>query len=285
MFADSPIRRLAPSLLLVPPGLGGGPHRGAGGFAAGPELEGERTLLHEHREAIDGCQAARFGGGEERGAAVGEVVDERVAGEAFEEIGRHDPWRREAERLAAPGHWLSQLQAADLASYLPLDILTKVDRMSMAHSIETRVPLLDHVLVEFAARIPPELLLREGRSKHILKQAVGDLLPASVLDRPKRGFAIPLGRWFRGQLGALVRELLLSESSRRRGFFEPAYIEHLLRLHDGGRPLDLELWTLISFELWCRTFLDRHARGARRAVALGVPAFASLGAHRAAVSV
>ena len=81
-----------------------------------------------------------------------------------------------------------------------------------------------------------------------------------------------------------MRELLLSDTSRRRGIFEPAYIENLLRLHDAGRPLDLELWTLISFELWCRTFLDRHARGARSKAAHGVPSVARMGERRVAVT-
>ena len=190
--------------------------------------------------------------------------------------------RAREDHAATDRHWLTTLQLRDLESYLPLDILTKVDRMSMAHSIEARVPLLDHVFVELAARVPPELLLRGDTSKYIFKRALTGILPAPILERGKRGFAIPLGRWFRGQLGALVRELLLSESSRRRGFFEPAYVENLLRLHDAGRPLDLELWTLISFELWCRTFLARHARGSRRVAALGVPNVARMGAHRAA---
>jgi asparagine synthase (glutamine-hydrolysing) len=170
-----------------------------------------------------------------------------------------------ASEPAPDGHWLTTLQRGDLEGYLPLDILTKVDRMSMAHSIEARVPLLDHVLVELAARVPPELLLRGTTGKYIFKRALEGVLPAAILERPKRGFAAPLGVWFRGQLGPLVRELLLSETSRRRGFFEPSYIESLLRLHHAGRPLDLELWTLLSFELWCRRFLDGHRRGARSA--------------------
>jgi asparagine synthase (glutamine-hydrolysing) len=167
------------------------------------------------------------------------------------------------ERDDADGHWLSTLQRRDLEGYLPLDILTKVDRMSMAHSIEARVPLLDHVLVELAAKVPPELRLRGNTTKYIFKRALEGVLPSTILERPKRGFAIPLGRWFRGQLGPLVRELLLSETSRGRGYFEPSYIETLLRLHQAGRPLDLELWTLISFELWCRTFLDQGLRHQR----------------------
>ena len=155
----------------------------------------------------------------------------------------------------APRHWLSRLQLLDLETYLPLDILTKVDRTSMAHSIETRVPLLDHHVVELAARIPPELHLR-GRTKHLFKRALEGRVPREILERPKRGFAVPLGSWFRGELGGLTRELLLGERSLRRGILEPAYVERLLALHGRGRPLDLELWTLLSFELWCRRFLD-----------------------------
>ena len=180
--------------------------------------------------------------------------------DVFKEVARHDPWAREAERLSRGGHWLSRLQDVDLSSYLPLDILTKVDRMSMAHSIETRVPLLDHKVVEFAARIPPEMLLREGRSKHILKRAMKGLLPESVLEKPKRGFAIPLGRWFRGPLRDLPRELLLSEQSRRRGILDMAGVERLLLDSRRRGTLDLPIWTLLSFEMWCRTFLDRRPR-------------------------
>ena len=171
----------------------------------------------------------------------------------------YDPWGEAAEQFArADDHWLSALQYVDLTRYLPLDILTKVDRMSMAHSIEVRPPLLDHKLVEFAATIPPEMNLHKGVTKGILKRAMRGILPDPVIDRAKRGFAIPLGRWFGGQLHQFVRELLLSETSRRRGIFNPEYVEDLTRRRAQGRApdLDLELWTLISFELWCRTFLD-----------------------------
>ena len=163
---------------------------------------------------------------------------------------------------ATSGHWLSAAQYLDLKHYLPLDILTKVDRMSMAHSIETRVPLLDHRLVEFAATIPPELQMRRGATKALFKRAMRGILPDEIVDRPKHGFAIPLGRWFRGRLGPFVRDLLLGPTSRRRGIFNLGYVERLIERHEQGRPLDLQLWTLVSFELWCRTFLDappRHA--------------------------
>jgi asparagine synthase (glutamine-hydrolysing) len=180
--------------------------------------------------------------------------------EVFGLLSPYDPWRGGAECLAkGNGHWLSSLQYLDMKSYLPLDILTKVDRMSMAHSIEARVPLLDHKLVEFAATIPPELRLHNGTTKYIFKHAMRGLLPDEIIDRPKHGFAIPLGRWFRGQLGSFVRELLVSEASGRRGIFNTAYIEELVRRNEEGRDLSFHLWTLISFELWCRTFLDKRS--------------------------
>ena len=176
---------------------------------------------------------------------------------AFEMLSVEDPWRAAAEWLARPnGDWLSALQYLDLKSYLPLDILTKVDRMSMAHGLETRVPLLDHRLVEFAATIPAHLRLRDGVSKHILKRAMRGALPDAIIDRPKQGFAVPLGRWFRGRLDGFVRDLLLSDESRGRGILSGPYVEALIEQHGAGRPHDLKLWTLISFELWCRTFLD-----------------------------
>jgi asparagine synthase (glutamine-hydrolysing) len=168
-----------------------------------------------------------------------------------------DAWQEDAALLGkANGHWLSALQYLDLKRYLPLDILTKVDRMSMAHSLEVRVPLLDHRVVEFAASVPPTLLWSNGSRKHILKRAVQSVLPAEILHRKKQGFAIPLGRWFRGQLDGCVREILLSHRARQRRILRPEYIERLLALHQRGKDLDLQLWTLISFEMWCRTFLD-----------------------------
>jgi asparagine synthase (glutamine-hydrolysing) len=156
-------------------------------------------------------------------------------------------------------HWLSALQYLDLKSYLPNDILTKVDRMSMAHSIEAREPLLDHKLVEFAATIPPELRLKGKTTKYIFKRAMQGILPDEILNRPKRGFAVPLSRWFRGRLGPFVRDLLLSQTSVERGIFRKPYIESLINMNDRGRAMDLRLWTLITFELWCRRFIDESA--------------------------
>jgi len=167
-------------------------------------------------------------------------------------------WEHEALRRAGRD-WLSGAQYIDMKGYLPLDILTKVDRMSMAHSIEAREPLLDHKLVEFAATIPAKFRLRRRMTKYIFKQAMRGILPDAIIDRPKQGFGVPLEHWFRGRLSSFVRDLLLSKRSRERGIFNPHHIEKLLSIHDGGRRRDTELWLLISFELWCRTFLDISA--------------------------
>jgi asparagine synthase (glutamine-hydrolysing) len=103
--------------------------------------------------------------------------------------------------------------------------------------------------------------LRGGTTKYILKRAMKGILPDQIINRPKQGFAVPLGYWFRGKLGSYVRDLLLGQSAAHRGLFNERYIERLITQHERGRNLDLQLWTLISFELWARAFLDRGARG------------------------
>src|SRR5205823_4881293 len=125
-----------------------------------------------------------------------------------------------------------------LHTYLPLDILTKVDRMSMAHSLEARVPLLDHELVELAARLPPSLHLHGKTSKYLFKRAMAGILPDEIISRRKQGFAVPLGRWFRGGLHDLARDVLLCDTSRRRGLVDPAYVKDLLDGPARGRDLD-----------------------------------------------
>ena len=177
--------------------------------------------------------------------------------DAFARLAQHNPFAQSFDALSRGGSdWLSAIQYRDLHTYLPLDILTKVDRMTMAHSLEARPPLLDHKLVEFAATIPARFRLKDGTTKYLFKQALRGLLPDAVIDRQKHGFAVPLARWFRGDLAGFTRDLLLSDTCRQRGFFDVAHVEQMLRLNDRGRDLDLQLWTMLSFELWCRRFLD-----------------------------
>ena len=142
-------------------------------------------------------------------------------------------------------------------TYLPDDILVKVDRASMLASLEVRAPFLDYTLVEFLARVPVRLKLRGLRSKVILKRAMADRLPPGIARRPKKGFGIPSARWFRREL----RELLVDELSRdrleRQGIFRPSYVDALVRDHlDGRRDLHKELWTLLTFQLWHRHYVE-----------------------------
>jgi asparagine synthase (glutamine-hydrolysing) len=176
--------------------------------------------------------------------------------EASARMARYDPWQESIAHLGAAGDWMSGVQYGDLQTYLPLDVLTKVDRMTMAHSIEARPVLLDHKLVEFAATVPQQYLLRNGTTKYIFKRAMRGILPDGIINRQKHGFAVPWAHWFRGDLSGFIRDVLLSDASRQRGILDPAYLTHLLKLHEGGRNLDDHLWTLVSFELWCRANLD-----------------------------
>jgi asparagine synthase (glutamine-hydrolysing) len=181
--------------------------------------------------------------------------------DVYRRMAQHDP---RAESLAMMSHggddWLAAVQYRDLHTYLPLDILTKVDRMTMAHSLEARPPLLDHKLAEFAATIPARYRLQGTTTKYLFKQAMRGILPDSIIDRQKHGFAVPLANWFRGDLATFARDVLLSDASRQRGYLNTRYVERLLELNARGRDLDLQLWTTLSFELWCQRFLDPTPR-------------------------
>jgi asparagine synthase (glutamine-hydrolysing) len=159
-------------------------------------------------------------------------------------------------RLAADGSspdYVSALQHIDIHTYLPDDILSKVDRTSMAVSLEARVPLLDHVLMEFVATIPSSFKLRNGVGKHLLKRAMSRSLPAEILSRTKMGFGVPLGTWLSGELRDMTRDILLSPSARQRGVFRTGEVERVLRVHDSGRrDCSARLWALVCFELWMR---------------------------------
>jgi asparagine synthase (glutamine-hydrolysing) len=150
--------------------------------------------------------------------------------------------------------FVSRLQYLDMKTYLPGDILTKVDRMSMAHSVEARVPLLDHRLVEFAASIPASYHLHRGETKYLFKRAIQGLLPDEVVNRPKRGFAVPLAYWFSGDWHELLGDMLLAPGSMSHGFFDVSYVEGLYRLYQASRREDVlhRLWTLLAFEIWYR---------------------------------
>jgi asparagine synthase (glutamine-hydrolysing) len=156
--------------------------------------------------------------------------------------------------------WPSQMMRFDAETYLPEDVLTKVDRMSMAHSIESRVPLLDNQVIAFASTLPASLKIKHGRRKHILKEVAATLLPPEILDRPKQGFGVPLGAWCRGSLRELFSDTLLSPATLQRGYFQPAFIRQIVDEHlSGKRDHTLRLWQLVVFERWHRQYVDRGA--------------------------
>jgi asparagine synthase (glutamine-hydrolysing) len=143
----------------------------------------------------------------------------------------------------------------DLKGYLAEGVLQKVDRASMACALEVRVPLLDRRVVEVAALLPPDMKLRRFRTKHILKKTMRGRVPESVLKRPKKGFGVPLARWFRGELAPLLREACEATAVRRQGLFRPEIVQRMLDEHDTGRhDHRKKLYTLLVFLLWSRRY-------------------------------
>lgn len=163
-----------------------------------------------------------------------------------------DMFQRRAPHDHADG--LSRAQLADLQGYLSDDILVKLDRTSMAHSLEARVPLLDHELVTFVQSLPSEYKLRNGRSKAILVDLLEPHLPHDVLHRRKRGFSVPLSRWFRNELRERLSAALHGSALSSSGLFRRDYLQRLYRLHQRGRvDLSFQLWQLLVFDEWYRS--------------------------------
>ena len=152
---------------------------------------------------------------------------------------------------------LDRLLYVDSKTYLPGDILTKVDRMSMAVSLEARAPLLDHKLIDFVTGVPASLKLAGFQTKHLLKEAVKDLIPAEILHRPKKGFGVPIQEWINQQLRSRIRDTLRDARTRQRGYINSNYLDILLDEHERGRrDHSMGLWSLLMLELWHRRFLD-----------------------------
>lgn len=168
-----------------------------------------------------------------------------------------DEFLLDAYRLCPDRDFVTRTTATDVLTYLPCDILTKVDIASMAHSLECRSPFLDHHVAELAAAMPLNLKMHKGRGKQILTDTFSDLLPESIQTRKKMGFGVPLNHWFRNELKPLLFDVLMSQRALDRQIFDPAAVEQLISEH-----LNLQwdhsarLWSLLVLEMWFQTFLD-----------------------------
>jgi asparagine synthase (glutamine-hydrolysing) len=159
------------------------------------------------------------------------------------------------------GPLLSRLQRWDQHHYLPDDILVKVDRATMAHSLEARCPILDHKVIELAASVPSHWHGNAELTKRLFREVIRDWVPGEVLQRPKRGFGVPMRRWFHEGLTRWARDILLDPRSTQRGWTRPAEVVTLLDQHErGSRDYAKGLWSLVTLELWARCHLDRAAR-------------------------
>jgi asparagine synthase (glutamine-hydrolysing) len=150
---------------------------------------------------------------------------------------------------------LDGLLYADIKTYLQ-ELLMKQDQMSMATSVESRVPFLDHKLVEFTAKMPDTLKLRGGTTKYILRESMKGILPEKILSRRKMGFPVPIGSWFRGSFKSVIDEYVLGERALARGIFAPDFMRKLVSLHQAGEDHSERLWALLNFEIWLRRFFD-----------------------------
>jgi asparagine synthase (glutamine-hydrolysing) len=161
---------------------------------------------------------------------------------------------------------VDQMVAADVETYLPADLLVKMDIATMAYSVEARSPFLDHHVMEFAASLPTNEKLRGTNGKRLLKQAMRGIVPDEILDRPKMGFGVPLVRWFREDLRELPAEVLLDRRATERGYIRRDEVERLIVQHRAGHAdHSLRLWVLLQLEMWHREVVDARGEIARAA--------------------
>lgn len=175
----------------------------------------------------------------------------------------------EAWRSATAPGAVGRLMEVDVHTYLPGDLLTKVDLATMAHALEARSPLLDHHLAEWAAALPDELRVRGGQTKYLLRKAVEPWLPAPLLHRPKAGFGVPLADWLRGELRDFTHDLLTDATSTARGLFRPQAVRALLREHQAGHDHADRIWALTQLEQWHRHFGPDQAPPSSRPLCQG----------------
>ncbi|HEV8679837.1 MAG TPA: asparagine synthase (glutamine-hydrolyzing) [Stellaceae bacterium] len=228
--------------------------------ALAPTAIGRPLRLSQIRDMLDApierpeqryAGAIAFFGDRDKRAGYGEAMRAQLAHSALDLL---------APYFASSTSLLAGANRADLHTYLPDDLMVKVDVASMAHGLETRSPLLDHVLLEWAARLPPEVKMAGGRTKALFKAAMAPYLPPAILHRRKMGFAAPIDRWLRRELKSLAYDTLLAPAARRRGLMQPDYVKRLLDEHCTGRANHhTRLWALLMLELWFRTWIDGAA--------------------------
>jgi asparagine synthase (glutamine-hydrolysing) len=203
---------------------------------------------------------------DDKAAGYGDAMQQQLAGSALDLL---EPYFAEADSLVSGANW------ADIYTYLPDDLMVKVDVASMAHGLESRSPLLDHVFMEWAAELPQQLKMAHGETKALFKAAMEPYLPKELLYRPKMGFGCPVDHWFRSELKEFAYETLLSQSARERGLFRPAYVRQLLEEHCAfARDHHTRLWALLMLELWFQMWIDSPTEP----VALHPPGRAEIGA-------
>ncbi len=178
----------------------------------------------------------------------------------FAQVHAHDPYERLLSEFRT-GKQLDNVtlsQYVDVRTYLTDDILVKVDKASMINSLETRTPLLDQHLAEYVTSLPSTLRMRSGVLKYLLKKVAVGMVPTEILSRPKQGFAVPIERWFRGELATYARELLDSREARQRGIFNQKFINKLLQAHANTRLVNYSgaIWPLLCLELWFQVYMD-----------------------------
>jgi asparagine synthase (glutamine-hydrolysing) len=190
-----------------------------------------------------------------KGALYGPAFQEATVGRDSIDLLRRAYEAADADLVDAP-------LGADVSTYLPDDLLVKVDIASMAHSLEARSPMVDHVFMEFAARLPSSLKLRGRTGKYIFRTALRGRLPDAIVDRPKMGFGVPIERWFRVELRELAYDTLLGRAATQRGLFHPGAVRRLLDEHVAGRRAGHSLlWALLMLELWFERFIDERRLG------------------------
>ncbi len=191
---------------------------------------------------------------------ISDTEKNRLYNESFKEKlgnGKPEDWLRDYPNLSSDVKLVDLLMAIDIKTNLANDLLVKMDIASMANSLETRSPFLDHKLMEFAAKLPPEYKMKRLIKKYILKKAIKDLIPKENLHRKKMGFAVPVGEWFRNDLKGFLREILLSRSSLNREYFKPEVIKNMVNQHIEKRvDYTFQLWALLMLELWHQRFID-----------------------------